>query len=65
MEFMSGNGSLVTLPGSWAAYFLEINILHFALFLFLFSSGVLVAVSKATKPQSAADLVLVTLQKRT
>jgi SSS family solute:Na+ symporter len=48
MEFMSGNGSLVTLPGSWAAYFLEINILHFALFLFLFSSGVLMAVSKAT-----------------
>jgi SSS family solute:Na+ symporter len=64
MEFMSGNGSLVTLPGSWAAYFLEINFLHFALFLFLFCSGVLMAVSKATKPQSAADLILVTFQKR-
>ena len=64
MEFMSGNGSLVTLPGSWAAYFLEINFLHFALFLFLFCAGVLMAVSKVTKPQPAADLVLVTFQKR-
>ena len=33
-------------------------------FLFLFCSGVLMAVSKATKPQSAADLILVTFQKR-
>ena len=64
MEFMSGNGSLVTVPDSLAAHFLEINFLHFALFLFLFCAGVLMAVSKVTKPQSAADLALVTFQKR-
>ena len=65
MEFISGNGSFLIESDSWIAYFLEINFLHFALFLFLFCSGVLIVVSKLTKPQPATDLVLVTFQKRT
>jgi len=44
-------------------YFLEINFLHFALFLFLFCSAVLMIVSKLSTTISEKSLELVTFQK--
>lgn len=63
-EFMSKEGSLVVAEGGVLEYFLGINFLHFALFLFLFCSAVLMIVSKLGTPQSEASLELVTFQKR-
>jgi SSS family solute:Na+ symporter len=62
-EFMSNNNSIVVAEGSALEYFLGINFLHFALFLFLFCSAVLMIVSKLSTPQSEASLELVTFQK--
>lgn len=63
MEFMSNNESIIVVEGGALAYFLDINFLHFALFLFLFCSAVLMIVSKMTAPQSEASLALVTFQR--
>ncbi|MFT5997867.1 MAG: SSS family solute:Na+ symporter [Neolewinella sp.] len=63
MEFMSNNNSVVVSEGSVLAYFLDINFLHFALFLFLFCSALLMIVSKLSTPQPEASLELVTFQK--
>ncbi len=63
-EFMSKEGSLVVAEGGSLEYFLGINFLHFALFLFLFCSAVLMIVSKLGTPQPEALLELVTFQKR-
>jgi len=65
MEFMSNNESVIVSDDSALAYFLSINFLHFALFLFLFCSAVLMIVSKMTTPQSEAFLALVTFQRGT
>lgn len=64
IEFMSNEGSLVIADDSALGYFLGINFLHFALFLFLFCSAILMIVSKLGVPQPAADLELVTFQKQ-
>ena len=45
-------------------YLCDINFLHFALFLFLFCSALLMLVSKLGTPQPEADLALVTFQKK-
>ncbi len=63
MEFMSNNGSVVVADNSAIGYFLDINFLHFALFLFLFCAAVLMTVSKLTTPQSEDALKLVTFQR--
>lgn len=63
MEFMSNNNSIVVAEGSALEYFLGINFLHFAAFLFLFCSALLMIVSKLSTPQSEASLELVTFQK--
>ncbi|MCX8210228.1 MAG: SSS family solute:Na+ symporter [Paraglaciecola sp.] len=63
MEFMSNNNSIVVAEGSALEYFLGINFLHFAAFLFLFCSALLMVVSKLSTPQSEASLELVTFQK--
>ncbi len=65
MEFMRNNGSIVVDPNGALAYFLGINFLHFALFLFLFCSAILMLISKMTEAQSEESLVLVTFQKKT
>jgi SSS family solute:Na+ symporter len=65
MEFMSKNGSINVLPDSTLAHFLNINFLHFALFLFIFCSALLMLVSKLSSPQDPESLVLVTFQKNT
>jgi len=63
-EFMANEGSLTLTDDSALSYFLGINFLHFALFLFLFCSAVLMIVSKLGSPQSALSLEAVTFQKK-
>ena len=63
-EFMSNNGVITVTEGSFLSVFLGINFLHFALYLFILCSIVLMAVSKLTTPQPLAELELVTFQKR-
>ena len=65
LEFMSNNESIVLSDDSVLAYFLGINFLHFALFLFLFCAAVLMIVSKMSVPQSEKSLELVTFQRGT
>ncbi len=62
-EFMANEGSLTLTDHSALSYFLGINFLHFALFLFLFCSAVLMIVSKLGSPQSAVSLEAVTFKK--
>lgn len=62
-EFMSKEGSLNVEKDSLLGIFLEINFLHFALFLFLFCALVLMVVSKTGKQQSEALLQSVTFDK--
>ena len=63
LEFMSNEGSIKVAEGGAIEYFLGINFLHFALFLFIFCSIVLMVVSKLTTPQAVKDLELVTFQR--
>jgi len=65
MEFMSNNNNLTVAPNSLLAYFLDINFLHFAFFLFIFCSIILMVVSKMGKPPSIESLALVTFQEKT
>ena len=65
MEFMTNNKSITAIEGGILEYFLSINFLHFALFLFLFCSAVLMIVSKMGKPQTEKSLELVTFQRGT
>ena len=63
-EFLSKEGTIVVSEGSFLGYFLGINFLHFALFLFLFCAAVLMLVSKTGTRQSEAVLQAVTFQKK-
>ena len=63
-EFMNNDGRISVTDNSLLGYFLSINFLHFAFFLFIFCSVILMILSKFGKPQSAKDLELVTFQKR-
>lgn len=65
MEFMSNNNTITIAEGSFLDYFLSINFLHFALFLFLFCSAVLMLVSKMSTPQPEDQLEMVTFQRNT
>lgn len=65
MEFLNNNNSITVAPNGPVDYFLSINFLHFALFLFLLCSAVLMLVSKMTPPQAVDSLALVTFQKKT
>ena len=65
IEFMNNDGSISIADKSMLGYFLGVNFLHFALFLFIFCSVILMAISKLGIPQPAATLELVTFQKRT
>lgn len=62
-EFMSKEGTITVSEGSFLAAFLEVNFLHFALFLFIFCAIVLMLVSKTGTPKSDAELELVTFQR--
>ena len=65
IEFMNNDGIISIAEKSMLGYFLGVNFLHFALFLFIFCSVILMAISKLGIPQSPATLELVTFQKRT
>ena len=65
MEFMSNNKTIQVSEHSALGYFLDINFLHFALFLFIFCAAILMLVSKLTSPQDPKTLQLVTFQKST
>lgn len=63
-EFMSNEGSLAVTEGSFLNLFLEINFLHFALFLFILCAAILMLVSKFSEAPADKDLSLVTFQER-
>lgn len=63
MEFMNNSQAITVAPNGALAYFLGINFLHFALFLFLFCSAILILVSKMSEPQPLASIELVTFNK--
>jgi SSS family solute:Na+ symporter len=62
-EFLRNDGTLVVSENTLFGIFLDINFLHFALYLFLFCAGLLMLVSKMGVPQSMEKLQLVTFQK--
>ena len=62
-EFLHNEGTITVARDSLLGTFLEVNFLHFALFLFLFCGAVLMLVSKTGVPQSKEVLELVTFQK--
>ena len=59
-EYMSKEGILQVAPGSLLHTLLEINFLHYAIYLFVFSAAVLMVFSKFGVPKKAALLALVT-----
>lgn len=61
-EFMANEGSLVVSEGSVLAWLLDINFLHYALFLFLICSGILIIFSKLL-PDSKPIPAFLTMQK--
>ncbi|MEM6379432.1 MAG: sodium/solute symporter, partial [Bacteroidota bacterium] len=63
LEFMNNEGTISIAPDSFLGAFLGINFLHFALFLFLFCSAILMLVSRMTEPQPEEELELVTFQR--
>ncbi len=63
-EFLSKEGILVVADNTLLALLLSINFLHYALILFIFSSVILMVVSKTGVPQPASILKQVTFQKR-
>lgn len=63
LEFMNNNNRISIAEGGFLHHFLTINFLHFALFLFIFCSIILMVVSKMGEPQPPETLKLVTFQK--
>jgi len=64
LEFTRNNKTIFIADDSILGNFLDINFLHFALFLFLFCAAILMIVSKLSTPQSLKSLDLVTFQRR-
>lgn len=62
-EFMNNEGTISVAADSFLAFYLDINFLHFALFLFILCAIILIVVSKLTTPQPIESLELVTFQK--
>ncbi|MEM6628408.1 MAG: sodium:solute symporter [Bacteroidota bacterium] len=62
-EFLSNEGSLTIQPNSFLEGFLQINFLHFALYLFLLCGLILILVSRFTTDTSGKDLSLLTFQQ--
>ena len=63
-EFLSKEGIINVAEDSLLGMMLSINFLHYALVLFIFSTTVLMIVSKTGKPQAEELLSQVTFQKR-
>ncbi len=63
-EFMSKEGLIIVGQDSLLGRMLDINFLHYAVILFVFSTAVLMLVSKTGYPQSAEVLQMVTFQRK-
>ena len=63
-EFLSKEGIIDVADDSLLGMMLSINFLHYALVLFIFSTVVLMAVSRAGKPQDPDLLSQVTFEKK-
>ena len=63
VEFMANKETIVVADDSLLGYFLSINFLHFALFLFLFCAAVLMVVSKLSEMKANEYLDQLTFQK--
>lgn len=61
-EYLNKEGLIMVGENSVLGFMLDINFLHFALYLFLFSGALMMVVSKMGKPQPAETLRLVTFQ---
>jgi len=64
-EFLRNEGKILVEENSILGMMLDINFLHFALFLFIFCGILLMVTSKLGQPQSLQSLQLVTFQKTT
>jgi solute:Na+ symporter, SSS family len=62
-EYMNKEGTLNVRRDSLLGVFLEINFLHFAIFLFVFCAGVMMIVSRLGVPQPEGSLQTVTFQR--
>lgn len=56
LEYMTKEGILTVGPDSWVTWFVGINFLHFALFLFIICALIMIGVSYSTAPPPAAKL---------
>ena len=63
-EFLSKEGIIDVADDSFLGVMLSINFLHYAVILFIFSTTVLMIVSKAGKPQAQELISQVTFQKK-
>jgi SSS family solute:Na+ symporter len=63
-EYMSKEGLIAVNEGTFLAFMLDINFLHYALYLFLFCAVIMMVVSRVGIPQSEEVLQLVTFQKK-
>lgn len=63
LEFLSQEGKIHIDEDSIIGYMLHMNFLHYAIFLFVFSTMILMGVSRMGVPQSDEVLRLVTFQK--
>ncbi|MCB0704181.1 MAG: sodium:solute symporter [Saprospiraceae bacterium] len=62
MEFLTGEGTVTLKPGGFLDYMVTMNFLHYAIFLFVVCSLVLILVSLSAPQQSAAQLENVTYE---
>ncbi|RMG65681.1 MAG: sodium transporter [Bacteroidetes bacterium] len=62
-EFMSNEGMLSVTPGSWLDHLLAINFLHYAVLLFLFCAGLMIAVSRLWAYPASPHLGETTFQR--
>ena len=63
-EYLSKEGIILLEKGSMLQIMLDINFLHYAIILFVFSVGVLMLFSKIGTPKKAELLELVTFNKK-
>ena len=62
-EYMSKEGVLQVVEGSFLQLMLDINFLHYALYLFIFCAALMMIISRLGNPQSEESLRQVTFQK--
>ena len=63
-EYLSKEGLISVVPGSWLHVILDINFLHYAIYLFVFSAVTLMVVSKFGIQKDKALLDMVTLSSK-